>query len=112
MFNSLLKKLSQFQKESKILREQNKNLQNELQRLQVLLQNALKDVEYSRESYKTLQSVNKSLSSALKNSIKIFKLDEADHSEETQKHLNLIEESLLLNSTHRNNGLFNLINYN
>ena len=41
-----------------------------------------------------------------------FKLDEAGHSEETQKHLSLVEKTILINSTYRHNGLLNLNSYN
>ena len=54
MFNSLLKNISKFQKENKMLREQNENMQTELKRIQVLLLNAQKDVERSKEKYKLL----------------------------------------------------------
>ena len=108
MLNSLLKNISKFQKENQTLREQNKNLQIELKSLQYLLKNAQKDVERSKENYKLLKSVNKRLLDALKNSITYYKLNEADNSNETQQNINLVEERILVDSTHRNNGLLSL----
>ena len=112
MFNLLLKTVNKFQKENKTLRKQNKNLRIELERIQVLLLNAQKDVEYLKENYKLLKSNNKSLSDALKNSITYFKLDEADYSKETLQHAKLVEERILIDSTHRKNGLLYLNSHN
>ena len=109
MFNSLLKNINKFQTENETLREQNKELIFELKSLQILLKSAQKDVERSKEKYKLLKSINKSLSDALENSITYFKLDETDTSEKTQKHMSLVEERLLIDSKQRNNGLINLI---
>ena len=69
MFNSLLKNVNKFEKQNKILREQNKNLRIELERIQVLLQNAQKDTERLKEKYNVLKSQNKSFSDALKYSL-------------------------------------------
>ena len=92
MFNSLLKNVNKFQKENKTLREQNKNLRIELERIKFLLKNAQKDVESSKEKYKLLIDNNKSLLNVLKNKLTNFKLDKAGHSEETQKHISFIRK--------------------
>ena len=54
---------------------------------------------------------NKSLSDALKNKLTYFKLNEAGHSEETQKHISLVEKRILIDSTYINNGLLKFNNY-
>ena len=111
MLNLLLKNINKFQKENKTLREQNKKLQIELKNLQILLKNAQKDVERSKENYKLLNGINKGVSYALKNSIKYYKFNEADHSKETLKYINSVEENHLIDSTDRNNGLLNFNNH-
>ena len=112
MLNFLLKNIKKFQKENQTLREQNKKLRIELKSLQILLKNAQKEVERSKENYKVLESVNKSFSDALKNSLTSYKLNEADNSEETQKHISLVEERILIDSLHIIKGLLNLNSYN
>ena len=112
MLNLLLKKISKFKKENKTLREQNKKLQIELKSLQILLKKSQKDVERSRENYKVLESVNKSLTDTLKNKLTSHKLNEAGHSEETRKHISLVEKTILINSNYINNGLLSLNSYN
>ena len=111
MFNLLLKNINKFQKENKTLREQNKKLRIELKSLQILLKNAQKNVERSKEKYKLLNGNNKSLSDALKNKLTYFKLNEAGHSEETQKHISLVQKRILIDSTYINNGLLKFNNY-
>ena len=111
MFNLLLKNISKFQKENETLREQNKKLRIELKRLKVSLQNAQKDTERLKEKYNVLKKLNKSFSDALKNSLTSYKLKEADQSEETLKHINLVEERILVDSTHISNGLLYLNNH-
>ena len=111
IFNSLLKNIRKFQKENKSLREQNKKLQIELKSLQILLKNAQKDVERSKEKYKLLNGNNKSLLDVLKNKLTYFKLNEAGHSEETQKHISLVQKRILIDSTYINNGLLKFNNY-
>ena len=111
MFNLLLKNMNKFQIENKTLREQNKKLRIELKSLQILLKNAQKNVERSKEKYKLLNGNNKSLSDALKNKLTYFKLNEAGHSEETQKHISLVEKRILIDSTYINNGLLKFNNY-
>ena len=108
MFILLLKNISKLQKENQTLREQNKKLRIELKSLQILLKNAQKEVERSKENYKVLESVNKSFSDALKNSLTSYKLNEANNSEETQKHISLVEERILIDSLHIIKGLLNL----
>ena len=112
IFDSLLKNLSKFQKETKMLREQNETMKVELKIIQVLLQNAQKDVERSKENYKSLNSINKSLLEELKNKLTYYKFNEEDFSEETLKHISLVEERISVGSTHRNNGLLSLDNHN
>ena len=107
-----MKNINKFQKENQTLREQNKKLRIELKSLQILLKNAQKEVERSKENYKVLESVNKSFLDALKNSLTSYKLNEADNSEETQKHISLVEERILIDSLHIIKGLLNLNSYN
>ena len=111
MFNLLLKKINKFQNENKTLREQNKKLQDEHIKLQILLKSAQKDVESSKEKYKLLIDNNKSLLDVLKSKLTYFKLNEAGHSEETLNHINLVEERILVESSHINNGLLHLKNH-
>ena len=111
MFNLLLKNINKFQKENETLREQNKKLQIELKNLQNLLKNAQKDVERSKENYKLMNGINKGLTYALKNSITYYKFNDTDHSKETLKHINSVQEKNLIDSTDRNNGLLNLNNH-
>ena len=94
MFNSLLKNVNKFQKENQTLREQNKKLRIELKKMQVLVKNVQKDHESLKEKNKLLNGNNKSLLDALKNKLTYFKLDEAGHSEETQKHISLVEKTI------------------
>ena len=111
MFNLLLKNINKFQNENKTLREQNKKLQDEHIKLQILLKSAQKDVESSKEKYKLLIDNNKSLLDVLKSKLTYFKLNEAGHSEETLNHINLVEERILVESSHINNGLLHLKNH-
>ena len=94
MFNLLLKNVNKFQKENQTLREQNKKLRIELKKMQVLVKNVQKDHESLKEKNKLLNGNNKSLLDALKNKLTYFKLDEAGHSEETQKHISLVEKTI------------------
>ena len=80
----------------------------ELKRLKVSLQNAQKDTERLKEKYNVLKKLNKSFSDALKNSLTSYKLKEADQSEETLNNINLVEERILVDSTHISNGLLYL----
>ena len=111
IINSLLKNISKFRKENKTLRKKNKNLRIELNSLQNSLKNAQKDLERSKEKYKLLNDINKSFSDALKNSLTSHKLNEAGHSEETLKHISLVEKRILIDSTYINHGLLNLNSY-
>ena len=111
MFNLLLKNINKFQKENETLREQNKKLRIELESLQILLKNAQKDVERSKENYKLMNGINKGLTYALKNSITYYKFNEADYSKEKLKHISSVEEKKLIDSTYRNNGLLNFNNH-
>ena len=47
----------------------------------------------------------------LKSKLIYFKLNEAGHSEETLNHINLVEERILVESSHINNGLLHLKNH-
>ena len=112
MLNLLLKNVNKFQKENKMLREQNHNLRIDLKSLQFLLKNAQKDVERLKEGYKLLNDNDEILSDALKNKLTYFKFNEAGHSEEIQKYISLEEKRILIDSTYLNNGLLNLNSYN
>ena len=112
MLNLLLKNVNKFQKENKTLREQNHNLRIDLKSLQFLLKNAQKDVERLKEGYKLLNDNDEILSDALKNKLTYFKFNEAGRSEETKKHISLVEKRIFIDSTYLNNGLLNSNSYN
>ena len=59
-----------------------------------------------------MNSINKSLLEELKNKLTYYKFNEEDFSEETLKHISLVEKRISVGSTHRNNGLLSLDNHN
>ena len=95
----LLKKITEFVKENKVLTKENKSSQTELKRLQSSMKNARKEAENWEGNYKVLQLKNKDLFVKLQNTKRLIKDNQVDYSEELpRKTIRLINEKNHLNN--------------